>query len=232
MIESILQKVYKNLYSPDQTVSRNAYGIYKFNMDTSAKLIPIINYYTEQAKGQSLPDDTMRERMGTKPFVWFQLGSMVVNQPIKPKLDTFSKLAPKSKDLAESFYNFIGNADEKDMTVFMMVFNKIPDVTATNQYIALLHLYDVEPGKPDPTVEWNKQLTTAIPFDALEPTVLPPTSIGPRLDNIGIGVPQWPLYTIQTHLSLPMLQCMTFLAAANQSSEKSKQYDKLVLPIP
>jgi hypothetical protein len=177
-------------------------------------------------KGQSLPDDTMKEKLGTKPFVWFQLGSTVVNQPIKLAPETFGKLNQKSKEsLAETFYNFIGNADEKDMTVFMMVFNKIPDVTVTNPYIALLHLYEVEPGKPDPTIEWNKQLTAAIPFDALERTVLTATtSIGPRLNDIGIGVAQWPLYTIQTHLSLPMLQCMTFLAVVNQSSEKSKRY--------
>ena len=41
-----------------------------------------------------------------------------------------------------------------------------------------------------------------------------------------------PNYTIKANLSVPMLQCMTFLAVANQSVSSDLRYDKLSLPVP
>jgi len=147
--------------------------------------------------------------------------------------------------LATTFDNFIGV--DKAKNVFMMVQNTFPSPNEASSYFALLHTYGEEKESEDITT-WNKTLLGPKKFtppvgqvvQAQQPSFVlasaqpigpsAPAIGGPRLTDIGMS--QWPLYALQTHLSLPILQCMTFLAATNQTSEKTKRYENLVLPIP
>ena len=249
MIEGILDKVYSKL-----STTPASFGIYKINRDDSAKLIPLLNFYRETTRGQSLSDKTMKEQFKAQPFVWFQLGADIV-KPSSIVADitkltatgpTTSTTAPiDNTTLAETFNNFIG-VDEKDDKkkapyVFMMVNSTYP-VDATPSTFALLHTFgeDEEFGKEASAIEaWNAKFITlrgsgsgfripSLPGIAGFTAGTTPTVEPPRLSDIGMI--QWPPYTLQTHLSMPVFQCMTFLAAANQISSADKQYQKLVLP--
>ena len=244
MIEGILKNVYSKLYSTEPSVFHDALGIYKFDKDYSAKLLPLIRYYMETARGKSIPDDTIKIQLTSTPFVWFQLGSDIVYNNITLTLKTALTPPPKPGGvftapvataspipdetlvkLVGTFNNFIN--DDKSESVFMIVHNTFP----SSSYFALLHTYSAN-KESDDIVEWNEKLSTSKPFvDQLTTGSSGKLTItgGPRLSEIGML--QWPSYTTQTHISFPMLQCMTFLAATNQTSEKTKRYENLVLPI-
>ena len=246
MIEGILDKVYSKL-SETTTL-----GIYKINSDDSAKLIPLLNFYRETTRGQSLSDKTMKEQFKAQPFVWFQLGADIV-KPSSIVVDinkltasgpttTTTTASIDNATLAETFNNFIGVDDKmKAPYVFMMVNSTYP-VDATPSTFALLHTFgeDSEFEKEASAIAaWNDKFITlsgsgsgfripSLPGLAGFPTGPPRTVEPPRLSDIGMI--QWPPYTLQTHLSMPVFQCMTFLAAANQISSANKQYKNLVLP--
>ena len=245
MIEGILKNVYSKLYSTEPSDVHAALGIYKFDKNYSAKLIPLIRHYMETARGKSLPDNIVSMQLATTPFVWFQLGSDIIYNNITLTLKT--ALTPPARPagvfaapattvspitdetllkLVSTFNNFIN--DDKSESVFMIVHNTFPSPS----YFALLHTYNAT-KESDEITEWNGTLSTSKPFvDQLTTGSSGKLTItgGPRLSEIGML--QWPSYTTQTHLSLPMFQCMTFLAATNQTSEKTKRYENLVLPIP
>jgi hypothetical protein len=260
IIEGILEKVYLKLYSTENEIVQSAVGIYKLNKVDSAKLIPLLNNYRETTRGKSLPDDSMKQQLKSQPFIWFQLGSDIVKPssivsgiralfstpaapaaPVPPAFLRAAAAAPPPPSLSDqevislatTFDNFI--SIDKAESVFMMVRNMFPDPNDTSSYSTLLHIYDAA-KEPDNITTWNEKLTLVKPFGitttgtfgvALASAMI---TGGPRLSEIGIT--QWPLYTIQTHLSFPMLQCMTFLAATNQTSEKTNRYENLVFPIP
>lgn len=243
MIEGILKNVYSKLYSTEPSDVHAALGIYKFDKNDSAKLLPLIRHYMETARGKSsLPDDTIKIQLSTTPFVWFQLGPDIIYNNITLTLKTALTPQPRPAGvfagpatavssitdealvkLVGTFNNFIN--DDKSESVFMIVHTTFP----SSSYFALLHTYNASEESED-IVEWNDKLSTSKPFvDQLTTGRLTVTG-GPRLSDIGML--QWPSYTTQTHLSLPVFQCMTFLAATNQTSEKTKRYENLVLPIP
>jgi len=236
IIEGILENVYSKLSTNTE------FGIYKINREDSAKLIPLITFYTETTGGQSLSSEKMKENFKTQPFVWFQLGSKIVKQNTQVELTkllgpkpgaTPGRSAEDIKALSDTFNNFIGDEATKAGNVFMMVNSSFP-IDATPSTFALLHTYGKDTADEASKIAmWNDAMGTikggSVP--GLAGTgfgTFVPSSTPPRLSDIGLT--QWPPYTIQTHLSLPVFQCMTFLAAANQMSPDTQRYGELVLP--
>lgn len=253
IIEGILENVYFKLST------NTDFGIYRINKTDSEKLIPLITFYTETTGGQSLSSEKMKENFKTQPFVWFQLGSKIVKQNPQVQVE-LTKLLGKPptgttgtpvrstediKALSETFNNFIGDDATKATSVFMMVNSSFP-IDATPSTFALLHTYgkDTTPDETSKIAMWNEAMGTIKGVSATSTIasfgtftgIAPPGTVAvaagpappPRLSDIGLT--QWPPYTIQTHLSMPVFQCMTFLAAANQMSPANKQYQNLVLP--
>jgi len=252
IIEGILENVYSKLYIPPSNPSLSPFGIYRINKTDSAKLIPLITFYTETTGGQSLSSETMKEQFKTQPFIWFQVGSKIVKQTIQAAIGTLLAQKPPTTPaarneeitaLSETFNNFIGDDATKVGNVFMMVNSSFP-IDATPSSLALLHTYgkDTTPEEASKISLWNETIGSlngrSVPgttgFGQFVTSLTAPGTAAaaspPRLSDIGLT--QWPPYTIQTHLSLPVFQCMTFLAATNQMSPESHRYGELVLPPP
>ena len=179
------------------------------------------------------------------------MGSKIVKQTINVKLTELLKPPTGTtgtpvrtpddiKALSDTFNNFIGDDATKANSVFMMVNSSFP-IDATHSTFAFLHTYETDTSDETPKIAmWNETIgslkggsvtiaSTVGLFSGLNPAgTVAAAASPPRLSDIGLT--QWPPYTIQTHLSMPVFQCMTFLAAANQMSPANKQYQNLVLP--
>jgi hypothetical protein len=140
------------------------------------------------------------KNLQVSPFAWFVMGKDI---RIPGELEANITTTINDATITKTFMEFI---DDKER-VFMFVHGEYTvDVLQVSARI-----YD---DSKDNTalIAWNEKID------------------GKTLEEIGMTNATTDNYSIRTNVSLPMLQFMTFLVAANQSVPSPDRYDKLVLP--
>jgi len=141
------------------------------------------------------------KNLQVSPFAWFVMG-----KDIRIPGELQANIIENTKDdiITSTFMEFINDKER----VFMFVHGEY----ITNVLKVSARIYDDDRTDKTALTAWNEKIGDKT-LEAISVT-------NATTDN----------YSIRTNVSLPMLQFMTFLVAANQSVPSPDRYDKLVLP--
>ena len=142
------------------------------------------------------------KNLQVSPFAWFVMG-----KDIRIPGELQANITTTTKDLDVSATTFMDFIDDKER-VFMFVHGEY----TTNVLQVSARIYDDDSKDNTALIAWNEKID------------------GKTLEGISMTNATTDNYSIRTNVSLPMLQFMTFLVAANQSVPSPDRYDKLVLP--